>query len=268
MVWRADGTGTAALTWPRRRARQGPGIFPEAAGVTALVWRRPGPGRWHAVQPRGVAVPLRKEILRRPISRVRAAGAISDVVVRRCLAVLTLVPSPLLRQWYNRWGTHTGEVETPMPGDDLVAGPMLGHARAISIAAPPRHVCPWLVQLGQGRGGFYSFDGLENLVGCRIHSVDTILPHHQHPEVGDLRSGPPGKGCAAWQILDLEPPHHLLLMGADPETGAAPPRVDEVPERGYAGSTWQGALHPIDGGERTRLVVRQRLIFGPKQWLR
>lgn len=206
---------------------------------------------------------------RRAIERARSATkAVLDVIVGGTLAIITLLLSPLLRRWYNRWGAAPGELEAAMPGDDLVAEPALGYTRAISISAPPSGVWPWLIQFGQGKGGFYSYDGLENLVGCRIHSVETILPEHQRPDVGDLvRSGPPGKRYAAWQILDLDPPRHLVLMGADPATGAAPPVVDEVPDRGYAGSTWQWVLHPTDGGRGTRLVVRQRLTYSPNQRL-
>ena len=72
-----------------------------------------------------------------------------------------------------------------MPGDELVAHPVLGYTRAITINAPADRVWPWLVQMGQGRGGLYSFDGLENLVGCDIHSTDRILPAAQQLAVGD-----------------------------------------------------------------------------------
>jgi hypothetical protein len=201
--------------------------------------------------------------------RVRAVGrTVSEIVLGGALALGYLVLSPLLRRAYNRWGATDEELTMPMPGDELVARPKLGYTRAITIEAPPGAVWPWLVQFGQGRGGFYSFDGLENLVGCRIHSVDEILEDEQDPDVGDLiRSGPQGKQYAAWQILDIDAPHHLVLMGADPGTGEAPNVVDAVPERGYAGSTWQWLLRPVAGGAATRLVVRQRLTYSPNQRL-
>jgi len=198
----------------------------------------------------------------------RAARAGYEIVVGGTLAAGALLLSPLLRRWYNRWGATAAELEQPMLGDELVAGPKLGYTRAISIDAPPEAVWPWLAQFGQGRGGFYSYDGLENIIGCRIHSADRILPEHQRPQPGDLiRSGPEGKGYAAWQILEVDAPRHLVLMGADPETKAAPPVVEEVPERGYVASTWQWALRPSDDGRSTRLVVRQRLTYSPRQRL-
>jgi hypothetical protein len=155
-----------------------------------------------------------------------------------------------------------------MPGDDLVNDPKLGYTRGITIAAPPVSVWPWLAQFGQGRGGFYSYDALENVIGCRIHSTDQVLPEHQDPAPGDLiRSGPEGKSYAAWEILSIDAPNHLVMMGAEPAVGKAPPVVDQIPDKGYAASTWQWLLRSATGGESTRLVVRQRLTYSPRQWL-
>ena len=110
-----------------------------------------------------------------------------------------------------------------MPGDELVSRPMMGYTRAITIDAPPDDVWPWLVQIGQGRGGLYSFDGLENLVGCDIHSADRILPDFQRLEVGDLiRLGPPGYPC--FRVAQVEPGCVLGARGGRPAP-AAPRRV-------------------------------------------
>ena len=184
------------------------------------------------------------------------------------LALVSLLLSPLVRHRYNRWGATDAELGASMPGDELVARPKLGYTRAITIDAPSGDVWRWLAQFGQARGGFYSFDGLENIIGCRIHSTDRLLPEHQVLREGDLvRSGPEGKGYAAWQVVDVAPPDHLVLMGADPGTGRAPPVVTSVPDRGYVASTWQWRLHPRHGGDATRLVVRQRLTYSPRQAL-
>jgi len=97
-----------------------------------------------------------------------------------------MLAAPLLRGRYNRWGATTSEVTAPMPGDELVPHPRLGYTRAITVNASPETVWQWLVQIGQGRGGLYSFDGLENLARCNIHSVDRIVGEHQQLSVGDL----------------------------------------------------------------------------------
>lgn len=172
----------------------------------------------------------------------------------------TLAASPLLRDWYNRWGATEAETRRALPGDDLVPHPILGYTRAITIATPVERVWPWLAQIGQGRGGLYSYDGLENLVGCQIHSVERILPEHQNPQVGEpIRLGPPGYPCFA--VAAVEPPTILTLVSADPQTGQ-PTQPGERSQKAYSHATWQFCLEPAGAG-RTRLLVRQRLDFNP-----
>ena len=69
------------------------------------------------------------------------------------------------RPWQLHWGAAGEEIDTVLPGDDLIPGPDLVTTRGITIGVPPGQVWPWLAQLGQGRGGFYSYDLLENLAG-------------------------------------------------------------------------------------------------------
>lgn len=180
-----------------------------------------------------------------------------DLLVGGLSLAWYVVASPLLRRRYNRRGATDAEVLMEMPGDELVPSPMLGSTRAISIPATPEEVWPWLVQIGQGRGGLYSFDTLENLVGCNIHSAETILPEHQNLRIGDVvRSGPDDYPC--WVVTHIESLQHLVLIGAGtPAEVKVPDIVDKIPARGFAASTWQWMLRPEAGG--TRLVVRQRL---------
>ena len=116
-----------------------------------------------------------------------------------------LLLSSFLRSWYNRWGASDKEIQETLPGDELVPNPILGYTHAINIAAPPTAIWPWLAQIGQGRAGLYSYDGLENLAGCKIHSAKMILPEHQHPNPGDLvRLGPQGYPCFAIAAIERE----------------------------------------------------------------
>ncbi len=195
----------------------------------------------------------------------RGRRVLADLVVGGGRVLGVLLAAPLLRRCYNRHGATDAELARQLPGDDLVADPKLGYTRAITIDAPVESVWPWLVQHGQGRGGFYSYDALENLLGCGIHSVDVLLDEHQELRVGDLiRSGRDSMPC--WQVVEVEPPHHLALIGAGtPADPQVPEVVADVPPRDYVASTWQWVLEPRDHGQRTRLLVRQRLTYSPNQ---
>jgi hypothetical protein len=81
-----------------------------------------------------------------------------------------------VRPWHLSWGATAEEARRPMPGDDEVPRAALDATRAVTIAAPPEAVWPWLVQMGQGRGGFYTYAWLENLGGMDIHNADRIVP--------------------------------------------------------------------------------------------
>jgi hypothetical protein len=174
------------------------------------------------------------------------------------IAVTTL-GAPVLRRLYNHYGASARERAESMPGDTLVPHPKITCTRAITIDAPPAVVWAWLVQIGKGRAGLYSYDGLENLVGCDIHSADRLLPEFQHLEAGDvIRMGPEGYPC--FRVASMHPPQSLVLLGADPKTLDVPPIP--LPDDGSVGAmTWQWALRPREHGRNTRLVVRQRLTY-------
>ena len=109
------------------------------------------------------------------------------------------------RPWHLRWGANAHECGMSLPGDDLIVSPDLTATRAITVRASADQVWPWIVQLGQGRGGFYSYDFLENLAGCDIHSADHIVPGWQDVGVGDeVRLAPQRWGSALplWNRAD------------------------------------------------------------------
>ena len=91
----------------------------------------------------------------------------------------------VIRPWTQRWGATPDEIDAVLPGDELVARPGLSMTRAVTIDAPVEQVWPWLAQIGQDRGGFYSYTWLENLAGCRMHNADRVHPEWQHRSVGD-----------------------------------------------------------------------------------
>ncbi|WP_206340229.1 hypothetical protein [Blastococcus litoris] len=179
-----------------------------------------------------------------------ASRAVTDVVGGGLLVLGALVASPLMRTRYNRWGVTEDELATSLPGDGLVPAPDLSCTRGLTVDAPVAAVWPWVAQIGQGRGGFYSYDGLENLFRCDIHSADRVLPEHQHVAIGDVVRLAPGEG-PAFRVQDVRPPTALVLVSAPP-VGAATGGAGPV-------ATWQWVLRPVDDGRRTRLLVRQRL---------
>jgi hypothetical protein len=144
------------------------------------------------------------------------------------LTVYRLVIQP----WQHRWGATDEEVARPMPGDEVIPG-AASTTRAISICARPEQVWPWLVQIGFGRAGWYSYDWIDN---DGHPSANTILPEHQHLEVGDQILMVPGMGP---RVRAIEP-NRSLLCG------------DEE------GGTWSLGLSP-DGEGRMRLVSRWRV---------
>ena len=90
----------------------------------------------------------------------------------------------LVRHRLYTWGATADEATAELPGDDLVEVGAPRTTRAVGIDAPPEAVWPWLVQIGEDRGGFYSYDWLERLAGTRIHNADAIHPEWQDVHVG------------------------------------------------------------------------------------
>ncbi len=180
-------------------------------------------------------------------------GRLDPTVLEEVAAALAIavaiVLSPVLRPWYRRWGATQAETQRPLPGDDLVPHPRIENTRAVTIQASPADVWPWLVQMGQGRGGLYSYTRLENLLGCDIHNADRIIPEFQQLGVGDrIRLAP--EGAPFFEVAAIEPRRALVLKGGGPQLpDALPPSwvffLDRAPE---------GA---------TRLMARYRLDYGP-----
>ncbi len=152
------------------------------------------------------------------------------------------------RRVTHRWGATPEEHADALPGDKLVADPAIVATRAVTIAAEPEEVWAWLVQIGQDRGGMYSYDWLENLIGLDIHSTDRLRDEWQHPNVGDrvVLVAPGQLGMAdgySMPIERLDPPHTLVLRQAPPEHP-----WDAV---------WSFHIRPLDGGG-SRLISRSR----------
>jgi len=148
---------------------------------------------------------------------------------------LGLLYTRLLRGRVMTWGATDEEASGRLPGDELLEDADGVATRAITIEAPPSAVWPWLAQMGPSpRGGAYTYDWIENLLGLKMHSVDRVLPEYQHPQPGDGL----GYGANRMSFAIVEPEHVLATRSAD-------------------GSwVWTFVLDERDG--RTRLISRNR----------
>jgi hypothetical protein len=171
-------------------------------------------------------------------------GAIGEIVGQ-------LVATPLVGRRRLTWGASSGEVAATLAGDELVPNPKWSYTYAVGIGAPPAEVWPWVAQIGQGRGGFYSYQTLENLLGCQIENTTQILPQFQRPAVGDEIYLHPTSPPLSVAVVD--PPRALVLHGKPAETRS---------DSGAATSTWQFILTEQPAGT-TRLLTRGRSDYGP-----
>ncbi len=152
---------------------------------------------------------------------------------------------PFLRSPYRTWGATEDEVNRSLPGDDLVPDSKGGYTHAITIQAPALEVWPWLLQIGQGRGGFYSYEVLEDLAGSQIDNADRIITEFQDLEVGDsVRIHP--KSGSPYTVAGIEQDRMLILQM----------RVNATPKK-YQNSSWVFVLEEPDE-ETTRLINRSR----------
>jgi hypothetical protein len=143
----------------------------------------------------------------------------------------------LLRDRCLTWGATAQEVNRTMPGDELLRDADIVATRGVSIDAPPSAVWPWLVQMGSGRGGAYTYDWIENLLGLGMHSADRVLPEFQHVRVGDSFALGPGRPPMHVEVLE---PERSLVFRFDDGTWI-----------------WSFGLYPAGSG--TRLVSRSRI---------
>ena len=157
----------------------------------------------------------------------------------------------LFRPWQHRWGATDEEVKRTLPGDELVHHPDVNLTRAITIRARPAEVWSWLVQIGQGRGGYYSYDRLENLMGLKMKTADAINPEWQHIHAGDIIPAEPGgKG---FKVLVVEPKRELVIGSVE----ANDEGVFEGFKQMFPAFTWAFVFTEVDS-EHTRLICRLR----------
>lgn len=184
----------------------------------------------------------------------------------------------VIAPWWRSWGADPDEAVRALPGDDVIPDGVTAETRGITIHAPPATVWPWLVQMGYGRGGWYSYDQID----MRGASADRVVPELQTLSVGDIMPTHPAGGFV---VKAIEPERALVLF-TDTHTvreqASAAAEADPTPANvKLAGAFMEGAqptdfavswafvLVPLpDGG--TRLIERTRVRFGEadKPWMR
>lgn len=157
------------------------------------------------------------------------------------IIVAAVVYVIFIQPWQVRWGTTNDEAERVLPGDDIVPQPDYQCTRAITIQVPAAEVWPWLLQIGQDRGGFYSYNWIENLFGLDIHNVYHIVPEWQHLEVGDK--------------VNLSLYYKMTVSIIEPSQSL----VYNMPSDEFmTQATWAFILYPLDS-KTTRLIIRMRI---------
>jgi hypothetical protein len=162
------------------------------------------------------------------------------------------------RPWQRRWGASDEEVYSRLPGDELVHHADVVETRVVTVKATPAAIWPWLVQIGQGRAGYYSYEQLENLAGLKMKNAKGINPEWQHLQVGDIIPAEPGgKG---FKVYALERERALVLGGREGDTGVFEGFTQMFPE-----FSWAFVLVPLDS-EHTRLISRFSGSSQPSFW--
>jgi len=168
------------------------------------------------------------------------------------IVVVGILYAFAIRPWHLHRGATTEEVRRSLPGDDLVPHPKFVWNQASTIHAPAAQVWPWVVQIGNQRAGWYSWDAIHRLLGVagsvqyEDRSADRIIPELQDLQIGDvIRMMPESMGAPGYRVVSIEP-DRALVTHIDDENA----------------STWVWVLDPIDA-ESTRLIVRFRQKWEP-----
>lgn len=242
---------------PFTTTKQG-GFSPRGSDLTRSLSHRPSPGGLAAAANR--QCPLRVGERRRAANGTRRPGTaiLTTSCTRARKRIRDRAAAPRTEGVMSIRAT-VAEQRGSYPGDELCAKPRIVTTRGIEVQAAAEQIWPWLVQLGQHRGGFYSYTWIENLMGCRMRNASRVHPEWQSLDVGD--SIPMHPRLPPLRVAALEPDRHLVLAST---TGLQ--------------WTWCFLLRPVSTG--TRLLVRTRvswtphwgsplfrLVMGPGHWL-
>lgn len=226
-------------------------------------------GRLHATWIRPVHHFMQSAMLRHLKERVEGRlpkDDLRDVVdgVRGVAVALGALLSPFLRRARSHWGLDEKAALRAYPGDELIDAPRWSWTHAVEIGAPAGSVWPWVAQIGADRAGFYSYQWLENVVGCEVRNAETIHPEWQ-VEVGQRLVLHPDPNAPGLLVNAVEPGRYFVAH-APADAGA------QASDEPWAAASWLFFIEPLDE-KRCRLISRYRvacsndlatrLTFGP-----
>lgn len=230
------------------------GAFPETERLHAL-WIRPVHHLMQTIQLRNLAVRAEGRLPRDSMQDVLSGIGGAAIAA---FALLT----PFLRQQRSHWGIDADTAGRTYPGDHLIDEPRWSWTHGVEVDAPSEAVWQWIVQVGADRGGFYSYQWLENVAGCELRNAETVHPEWAllpgenlllHPDMPPLK------------IREVVPRRYLLAeASADPDARAT--------GKPWAAVSWLFLIEPF-GRDRCRLIsryrcessddLRTRLSYGP-----
>ncbi|HUW13650.1 MAG TPA: hypothetical protein VM537_28260 [Anaerolineae bacterium] len=180
-------------------------------------------------------------------------GLLLAVVVVLGVYLFVLRPRSL------RWGATDAEVTRSLPGDELVPNVKVGYTQAITISAPPEEVWPWVIQMGYGRAGWYTYDWFYKLTGSGNFHDGNRSANRIIPELQDLKVGDPIKifETAPYDVVILEPNRVLALLARVDWDTEETFELSETMPANFMNNSWVYVLEPADANS-SRLLVRWR----------
>ena len=205
---------------------------------------------------------------------------------KTCVQIVGQRPSArrlagVVRRLSRRTGVTDAEAYGTLPGDDVIAHPMVEWTRGVTVHAAPERVWPWLVQMGYGRAGWYTPAWVDRLLEPSLFQRTTPTPPNPHPLQPHVHkrgrgppTAPPPDYRSYWRVLAMAPQQSIVYRSIrhpwrphpfDPSDPAAVARVEEqlIANGVYLDCTWTFVLRPV-GAERTRLLVRTRGTYAPR----
>ncbi len=175
------------------------------------------------------------------------------------LIMLACYITIFLKPLRDRWGLTKQDALRKLPGDDLVKNPRSVFSHGIIINAPAEFVWPWVAQMGKDRGGFYSYEALENIAGLGIYNSDLILQEYQHPKVGDIIPFGPENG---YPLAICEPGRAMVIENCDDLDNKTTYDPDKELPKNYLHLSWLWYIESLDD-DSTRFISRNRVTYNP-----